>query len=163
MQLAGDDIAQLAIVCRDIQSHHLEFRMVILQAIVRIAKTLLQHTGEARVGELKYHMRTHLIEGSKVYYSGLYSAVEGLSPRPGHDIEDPGYLKMIADVVTERISRRMDQLYRLTVVSLARFEDTLRADKLAAEEAASRIIQPASVDSQPEVCCYILSPDFRFY
>jgi len=64
MQLAGDDIAQLAIVCRDIQSHHLEFRMVILQAIVRIAKTLLQHTGEARVGELKYHMRTHLIEGS---------------------------------------------------------------------------------------------------
>jgi len=99
-------------------------------------------------------MCTHLIEGSKVYYGGLYSAVEGLSPRPGHDIEDPGYLKTIADSMTERIIRRMDQLYRLTVVSLARFEDTFRADKLAAEEAASRIIQPASVASQPEVCRY---------
>jgi hypothetical protein len=39
MQLAGDDIAQLGIVYRDIQSHNLEFRMLILQGIVGIAKT----------------------------------------------------------------------------------------------------------------------------
>ena len=96
-------------------------------------------------------MCAHLIKGSKVYYGGLYSAVEGLTPTPGHDIEDAGYLKMITDIVTARITRRMDRLYNKTqevVESLARFEDTLRADKLAAEGAASQIVQPTSVASQ---------------